>query len=315
MLFRKKESSSTSTIPRIGGLPTSRKGALLLALLCAGAAAIILVVAVGQYKQSATPATVQDTVLVATHVIQKGTSGDVIASEQLFKSTPVIAKNVAPGALTNAAALQGSYAVNTILPGQQLTASNFASQAGVLSQLAPDQRALTLTLDTQHGNIGVIEPGDHVDVYGSFNCAGYGELGTGGKAVTCSGAGSSSIPIVRLLIANALVLKAPSAATTIGGSNGTSGGVTLAVSQTQTADLAFAADWGKVWLSLRPANATPTSQALTDLATDLFGVRVIGNVVNGHLVFVGVPGLVPNAELPAVTGKQWATTASGKGKK
>jgi Flp pilus assembly protein CpaB len=314
MLFRKKQSSSTSTIPRIGGLPASRKGALLLALLCAGAAAIILVVAVGQYQQSATPTTVQDTVLVATHVIQKGTSGDTIAQQQLYESTPVSVKSIAPGALTNAAALQGVYAVNTILPGQQLTAADFQGQGGPVTQLAPDQRAITVTFDGQHGNIGVIAPGDHVDVYGSFNYAGFGNLGQG-PVKGAATSGGSSVPIVRLLVANALVLKAPAATTAIGGSNGTNGNVTLAIPEVQAPDVAFAADWGKVWLTLRPANATPTSQAATDVATDVLGVRIIINVVNGKLVFTGIPGLVPNSAQPGVTGRQWAATASAKGKK
>jgi Flp pilus assembly protein CpaB len=70
---------------------------------------------------------------------------------------------------------------------------------------------------------------------------------------------------VHLLIANAPVLKAPSA----NGNGGLSAGnqqnqqsdATLKVSDTQAGALAFAADNGKVWLVLRPANAASSAQA------------------------------------------------------
>jgi pilus assembly protein CpaB len=247
-------------VPRIRGLPASRRGAVALAVGCAFAAAVVLLIALSQYKQSVSAGDRQETVLVATGAIQKGTSGDLIAQQGLYKPTPILVKSLATGALTNAAALQGEVAVQNILPGQQLTAADFAaSTASVVGQLTPGQRALSVALDAQHGLVGELQPGDHVDVYGAFNAAGTPNNSSGGNT-----------PVVRLLIPNALVLKAPTTSTGVGG-GGTSGTVVLAVDDNQVGTLAFAAENGHVWLALRPGGAKTPSSGLTTLNSEIFG--------------------------------------------
>lgn len=249
-------------VPRVKGLPASRRGAIALALACAVAAAVILLVALSQYKQSVSTANKDETVLVATSTIQKGTSADVIAQEQLYRPTPILVKNLAPGAIVNAAALHGEVAVQNILPGQQLTAADFVPAAsGVVGQLEPGQRAVSLQLDQQHGLVGDVEPGDHVDVYGDYNTT------QGGNGATPT---SASATVVKLLIPNALVLKVPAASSGIGG-GGTSGTVVLAVSDNQVAPLDFTAENGKVWLALRPGDATGSPAGLTTMNTIVFG--------------------------------------------
>ena len=244
-------------VPRVRGLPSSRRGAVILAVGCALAAGIVLLVALSQYKQSVSTANKPETVLVATGTIQKGTSGSLIAQEQLYKPTPILVKNLAAGALTNAAALRGEVAAQDILPGQQLTASDFTANAnGVVGQLAPGQRALSVQLDPEHGLVGELSAGDHVDVYGDFT-------GAGGS----SSSGNSAV--VKLLIPNALVLKTPSATAGVGG--GQQGTVVLAVNNSQVGPLAYAAENGKVWLALRPGDATAPSQGLTTFNSVVFG--------------------------------------------
>src|SRR5205807_2029809 len=144
------------------------RGAVALAVGCALAAGIILLIALSQYRQSVSAANKDVSVLVSTGSIQKGTSGDLIAAQRLYKPTSILAKNLSTGALTNAAALHGEVAVQNILPGQQLTAADFAaSTSGVVGQLTPGQRALSVALDSEHGLVGEVQPGDHVDVYGA----------------------------------------------------------------------------------------------------------------------------------------------------
>jgi pilus assembly protein CpaB len=248
-------------VPRVRGLPATRRGAVILAITCAGAAAVILLVALSQYRQSVSVANRQDTVLVATGTIQKGTSAAVIASEQLYKPTPVLAKNLPTGAIVNAASLAGQVAVQNILPGQQLTAADFAaSSSGVAGQLTPSQRALSVQLDPEHGLVGELQPGDHVDVYGDFNTA------QGGNG---SSPAAAAATVVKLLIPNVLVLKVPGASGGIGG-GGTTGTVVLAVDDSQVGTLAYAAENGKVWLALRPGNASASSQRLTTLNSIVF---------------------------------------------
>lgn len=244
-------------VPRVKGLPASRRGAIGLALLCALAAAVILLVALSQYKKSVSLANREDTVLVATGTIQKGTAAGIIAQEQLYKPTQILVKNLASGAIVNAAALQGEVAVTDILPGQQLTQADFApASRGVVGQLTPGQRAVSLSLDSEHGLVGEVEPGDHVDVYGDF----------GGQATN----GSNSASLVKLLIPNALVVKVPAGSSGLGGS-GSNGTVVLAVSDNQVGTLDYAAENGKVWLALRPGNATGNGSGLTTYNSVVFG--------------------------------------------
>jgi Flp pilus assembly protein CpaB len=151
--------------------------------------------------------------------------------------------------ITNAGALVGKVAANTILPGEQLTANDFTIQkvrTGATAVLAPTERALAVTLDQAHSVAGLVQVGDQVDVYGD-----------------------TPDQVVGLLIADAVVLEAPfgvrtTAASTTGGSTTAGSGNTyvLGVSDTLSPRVMWMADNGKVWLELRAANATnpaPTS--------------------------------------------------------
>jgi Flp pilus assembly protein CpaB len=267
-----------STVPKLRGLPASRRGALVLALACAVAAAIILVVAIGNYRKNLVTSNKQDTVLVATAAIQKGTPATVIVDRTLFRPTPVLQHHVSAGAITDAAALQGKYALRDILPGQQLTLADFASTGGVLAQLTPNQRAISISLDASHGITDVLQAGDRVDVYGGYSVQLKGD--------------SQTHPIVRLLVSAALVLKGPG--TGAGGGLSGSGGsgtanVVLAIDSQQVGTLAFTSDNGKVWLALRPANATAPAPDVTTINTILTGTRATasGDPRSPKLVFEG----------------------------
>ena len=97
-------------VPRLRGLPTSRTGAVLLAVACAIAATIVIVVAISNYRKSVDATVREQTVLVSTAAIAKGTSADAAAAEQLFKPTVVMSKNMAAGAVTNSTLLRGRVA-------------------------------------------------------------------------------------------------------------------------------------------------------------------------------------------------------------
>ncbi len=151
--------------PSLGGMLATRQGALVLALICAACAAGILVFALGQYKTGLSTPTVQATALVATAPIPKGTSGDVVASRNLYKSTPVVASQLTPGALSDASLLTGKVASVNILPGQQLTAADFSGVTGVAGLLTPSQRAVAISISESPGATDLLQPGDRVDVY------------------------------------------------------------------------------------------------------------------------------------------------------
>ena len=222
--------------PRFRGLLATRHGALALALSCALVAVGILLFAMGQYRQTVAGNAKQSTVIVATAEIQKGASADTIATQRLYKVMPVLQSQVAPGAIVNAGSIVGKVAANTILPGQQLTDSDFTTPSGVSAVLAPDQRAVAVTLDDAHEVANLLLAGDQVDVYGSL---------------------SGSDAVVGLLVPDAVVLKAPISAVGGVGSGGTSGGtVVLRVSDQLSPRVMWVMDNGKVWLELRGVNAS-----------------------------------------------------------
>lgn len=236
--------------PSLGGLLATRRGAFALALLCALAAAGILLFATEKYRHVSTGPAKQDTVLVATAEIHKGASADIIASQRLYEVTPILASQVAPGAIVDAASLVGKIAATDILPGQQLKAADFAVPDGsVLSDLTPGERAVSVSMDPQHGLADVLQTGDHVDVYGSFSIP-------------------PGLPVVSLLVANAVVLKAPNPASGGGSSSGT---VLLGISTALSPRVMWVADNGKVWLVLRGFGAVSPTPTITGLRAVVLG--------------------------------------------
>lgn len=240
----------------------TRRGTVVVAVLCTIAAAGVLVFAMSRYRNSVNAGGAPETVFVASQLIPKNTPGDVIANQGMFKATKIATRQVAAGAIANAALLHGEVAVRDIDAGEQLTAADFTANGGLPTQLSPTDRAITLTLDQEHGMLGLLHDGDHVDVY-----AGVSVTSTAGQAV----------PELRLLISNVPVLKA-------GTNNGGSGlgstsssntsPVTLKIPASEAGALALAADDGKVWLVLRPANAKPTAgPSLITVQSLLLGSR------------------------------------------
>jgi Flp pilus assembly protein CpaB len=150
---------------------------------------------------------------------------------------------VALGAISNAGLLVGKVAANTILPGEQLTTADFTTPTGASAVLTPTERAVAVTLDSSHGLAGFLQAGAHVDVYAD-------------GAATKAGGGAS------LLIPDALVLKAPSAA---------SGSVLLGLNMDISPRLMYAFDNDKVWLELRGANAVNPPPTITGAAQVALG--------------------------------------------
>jgi Flp pilus assembly protein CpaB len=241
--------------PDVRGFFNSRQAALAAAFACALVAAGIFVYAINHYRHSATSADAQSTVYVAKNLIQKGTAGNAVAGQGLATSTGILQKQVTAGAIADTTVIRGKVAVRDILPGEQLTLADFAVGSGVAASLAPNQRAMSVSLDQSHGLLGVAQAGDHVDVYGGFNVD----------------QGSKPRPVMRLLIPNVQVLQAAGGSGGIGGGGGQSASVVLAVNDAQAGMVAFAADNGKIWLVLRPGSGSTTPPTFNDLGSVLLG--------------------------------------------
>jgi pilus assembly protein CpaB len=237
----------------LGRMSSTRQGTLTIALVSAMIAAAILIFALNRYRQSVETHNKPATVLVASQLILQGTSGAAISVGHTFHATRVLDKQVASGALATTADLHGEVAARDIYPGQQLTAADFVSGGLFYSKLPPNQRAVSLPLNAAHGLIGDVHNGDRVDVYVSF-------------------AEKPPVPaFVRLVAANVVVLDAGAlsnqGALSTASPTSQESNVVLEVGIQQAAELAFATDYGKVWLVLRPANGTrPSAETIDELS-------------------------------------------------
>ena len=232
---------ASSARRKIGGNPlgdmfSSRRGALTLAIGAAVIAGILLYAFVQQYRKNATATASNTPVFVATGFIPRGTPADVIASNGLFQRTAVKASQVLVGAIADPSVLHGEVATTAIYAGQQLTAADFThANVTIASELTGSDRAIAIPVDSAHGLIGFVQAGDYVDVLSSF-------AGSGGRGAV--------VPLVQ----NVLVLSAPGGGGGggISGGGGSGGNIVLRVSVKTALALAFAADNGKIWITLRP---------------------------------------------------------------
>jgi Flp pilus assembly protein CpaB len=256
---------------------STRGGTLALAGLAAVIAAFAVAVYVKHYRDSVSKGATPATVLVATSLIPKGTPGSEIATKELFQAQSIRESQLRTGAISDTASLRGMVAKTDILPRQQLTTSDFTTASGGLSsQLAADQRAITIPVDTAHGMIGQIGTGDRVDVYAGFQVTPIDALGR-----PLSNLGQSRA-VLRLIMQNVTVLSVTKSAQFGGGSNSQ---VTLRTTPYQSSELAFAADNGKLWLVLRPpSGARPTPPKLMTVETLLLGASPLTELrsLGGH---------------------------------
>ena len=233
---------------------STRRGTLLIGGGAALLAAILLLVYLKNYRSNVDASNATVSVLVAKNLIQKGAPGNIVATDQQYQVTGIRQKELQTGAITDPSTLRGLVAAHDIYPGQQFTLADFvtASPGALQTNLAGNQRAISVPIDSAHGLGGQISPDDHVDVYVGLNQ---------------SGAGGSH-PVIKLMMENALVLR--TAAT-----GAPAGTVVLRGNGKQTAALAFASDNGKIWLVLRPASgARPEGVGLMDTSV-LLGMRPV----------------------------------------
>jgi Flp pilus assembly protein CpaB len=237
----------------------TRRGSMTVAVVTAVLAAAILLVFMSRYRADVSHESKTETVLVARNMLPRGSSGQVIASQGLFQAVQMKRGDVKDGALTDPAALKGKVTTVDVFSGQQITARDLtAAQDPVLGQITGNQRAVAVSVDGQHGLIGSLHPGDHVDVYGAFN----GKTG---------GSTGPSVAVLKEIIQNVLVLRAPATAGTGLAGSGQQP-VVLRAPDTVAARIAFAAENGTVWLTLRPqAGAQQSPPSLTTIESVLFG--------------------------------------------
>jgi Flp pilus assembly protein CpaB len=233
---------------------STRRGSFLVGAGAAVLAGIILLVYLYSYRNSVNASAAPANVLVAKQLIRKGTPGDIIGTNDQFQVASVPKSQLQTGALVDPAALTGRIAAIDIYPGQQLTETSFgyAAPGTLQTKISGVDRAISVSIDAEHGMIGEIGSGDHIDIYVGLN-----RLGPGG-----------SQPVIKLLMEDVTVLRAPLAS-----GNGT---YTLLANGRQAAVLAWAADNGNMWFVLRPSSGARTlNPGFVNAQTLLLGRRPV----------------------------------------
>jgi Flp pilus assembly protein CpaB len=226
----------------------TRRGTIMLGIGAAVLAAIALLVYLNHYRNSVNSGVQPMSVLVAKSLIQKGTPGDVIGSTKLFQVTSIPRDQVKNGAYVDPKTLTGKVAAVDIYPGQQLTSVDFglANVNALTQRLARDQRAVVVPLDSPSAVGGQIASGDRVDIW---------------VLLTAQASNGVARPVVREVLQNMYVLTA--------GTNG--GNVTIRATPKQAGMLIYAAANAKIWLVLRPAVGSTTTQPTQVTSSDLAG--------------------------------------------
>jgi Flp pilus assembly protein CpaB len=222
---------------------SSRGWAIALGIGAIVLAAILLVVYLDRYRARVGGENAPTPVLVAKQLIPAGTPGTLIASGQMYAPTTLPRKEVEVGAIADPQYLAGRAASAAIFPGQQFTATDFATAdtASVDSQITGTQRAISISIDNVHGSLSQVQAGDSVDIY-----------------VSVAG-------VVKLFRPNVKVLAIPAQAGPSGGSN-----LILRLDTKDAATFAYAADNTQFYFVLRPViGAKPTKPSSANASTVL----------------------------------------------
>ena len=227
---------SNTITSKVQGKMSSRSWAIALGIAAAVLAAILLILYVNRYQSRASGANAPTPVLQATKLIVKGTPGNLVAAQTMYKPITVPRKEVEVGAIA-APYLTGRVATADIYPGTQLTAEAFSTDTSLYvdSQITGEQRAISVSVDNVHGSLSQLQAGDHIDVY----------IGVGAR--------TGGQPVVQLFRQDVEVLSVPAPDET--------GNLILKIKAKDAADFAFAADNTQLWFVIRPAaGAKPTPQ-------------------------------------------------------
>lgn len=258
-------------------LVSSKRGALIVAASAALLAGLLILLYLNSYRSGVKSEGAPVTVLIAQADIPKGTSGTVIASSGLLKTTTMRESQLREGAFSDPTNLSGKATTHEVYKGAQLTASDFAPAASSLSsELTKTERIIAVPLDAAHGLIGEVEAGNHVDVFAGFTVT---PLGPDGTPIS----GAATRAVLKRIITDVPVIRVDSKTGGIGSTATTK--VLVKLTDKQAADLAFSSEYGKVWLALRPgAGAASSPPDLVTLETILLGVppiAVMGSL-RGH---------------------------------
>jgi pilus assembly protein CpaB len=232
-------------------------------LLAAGATGAVYLYVQGiQEDKTATPDTVS--VIVSKKDIAAGTALDNLISSGAFSTLSIPTDALVQGAVTDVSQLEGQTTRFPILEGEQISVARLQNGtiqvAGGVLGIPKGHKAITLPLDLPEAVGGVVQAGDHVTIYATFQdqTASNGSLDSflKGQPVEQSKFELGSFTIT--VVPDVQILKAsvPSAE----GTNNSNDKALLTMSLTplEAQHVVFAQENGHVWLGLLPPDEKGT---------------------------------------------------------
>jgi Flp pilus assembly protein CpaB len=214
---------------------TYRTRNILVASGLALLAVVFMIVYVSKSRNSADVGKGLVSVLFASHDIHAGTPGSTLQTGGLVtKQVPQNA--VAPDSISSPNSVAGQVATQDILAGEPVTTRKFGpiAAAGVRSRIEGTQRVLQLSGDRNKVLDGTLNPGDRVDIYGTWNVP-----------ENCG-----SCHVSRIIAANVLVVG--TSAELGSGDQADDTPVQLRLTNKQVTRVFWVAKNGEWWLALRP---------------------------------------------------------------
>lgn len=283
----------------------------IIGIVAATLLALIGTISLVGYVRSATDDAVAQETLVDVYIVDefvpKGAEPETIAAAVKVEQVPARLKQ--DGAVTDLGALDDRVAASDLQPGDQLVAARLAAKDVVSDEVA-DKVQVSVLLEAERAVGGMLQKGDLVGVYLSFDPFNIGEAGqdadagtdadatTAAEAFAASGtdtsAGSdgnddatgptktpnvSGLEFRHVLVTNVQTINPPVTPedddddndTGVAQVTGTQYVVTIALSPEQSERFVFATEFGEVTLSLDPASVADDGIRPVTLA-DVFTV-------------------------------------------
>jgi Flp pilus assembly protein CpaB len=231
---------------------------IIVAIVLAISATVGVLVYTSNVKSQADAGQERIKVFVAARDIPPGTTGEQLVKGKMLVQQEVVRADQAPGALTSIAGLENTVVSQTLYKGTQAVAPIFKAPGavGASLNLQGNMRAIQVPLDVNAGLIGVIKSGDHVDLL---------------EAIKVMAPGGQETGVVRPLLRNVMVLRAPVVEADIRAAGGPEErGVLLAVSDLEAAKVLWAKQNATIWFLARPeAQATDSPFTISTMESEL----------------------------------------------
>ena len=196
-------------------------------------------------------------VLVVTKPVAQGTAADQLANSVELRSLPADA--VAPTVLPSLDGTTGKVTTTALSPGEQLVSGRLASPEALVRPgtvpVPPGLQEVSFQLDSTRAVGGHLHAGDTVGIFVTFDK---------GAVPAAQGPESTDLTFHKVLLT-----AVDGAASSGSGSDASKPAaatltLTVAVTDVQATKIVFANEFGKIWLSKEPKDATDSNSGPVD---------------------------------------------------